>query len=155
MNPQLPDDDLLARHLDAQLAALPPVRAPAALVARVFAEIARREAMPWWQRAFHAWPLGAQIGFVLVALALTQLVTLTAIDFLHLDWAAAGSAAADRLQSVTTLFSTFDSLLGSLARVVPQRWAYGGAALIGFFYALLIGSGTFAFRALHARRGLE
>jgi hypothetical protein len=155
MNPQQ-HDDRLARHVDAQLAALPPICAPESLAARVFAEIARREAMPWWRRAFRAWPRSAQVGFVLFAVALSQLLTLTGIDFLrHVDWAAAGSAAGDRLESVTSLFSTFDSLLGSMARVVPQRWAYGGVALIGLFYALLIGGSTFAFRALYARRGLE
>ena len=154
MNPQ--SNDRLSRHLDAQLAALPLVRAPGSLAARVFAEIARREAMPWWQRTFHTWPRTAQVGFVLFAVALSQLLTLTGIDFLRqVDWTAIGSAAGDRLESVTTLFSTFDSLLGSLARVVPQRWAYGGMALIGLFYMLLIGGSTFAFRALNARRGLE
>lgn len=154
MNPHL--CERLARQVDAQLAALPLVHAPGSLAARVAAEIARREARPWWQRAFHAWPRMAQAGFVLLAVALSQLITLAGIDLLrHVDWTAVRNAAGDRLQSVTTLLSAFDSLLGSLARVVPQRWAYGGVALIGLFYLLLIGGSALAFRALHARRGPE
>jgi len=60
MDPSPIENLTLAKRVDAELRALPLVRAPAALQARVLAELARRQALPWWRQSFRDWPMAAQ-----------------------------------------------------------------------------------------------
>ncbi|MBM3843623.1 MAG: hypothetical protein FJ397_10260 [Verrucomicrobia bacterium] len=62
-----PEPDPLAAWTHATLRALPSPTAPATLAGRVLAELARREARPWWRREVAGWPRSARLIFVLTA----------------------------------------------------------------------------------------
>ena len=67
-------DQSSVQWLDAELSALPLVPAPESLQRRVLAELALRQAQPWWRKSFHCWPFAAQWGFVVLALGLLHLM---------------------------------------------------------------------------------
>jgi hypothetical protein len=55
MNPH--DEQQLEAAVNRELKTLPTLRAPASLAARVMAEIERRQALPWYRRAWLTWPM--------------------------------------------------------------------------------------------------
>ncbi|HSG01188.1 MAG TPA: hypothetical protein VLA20_08650 [Vicinamibacterales bacterium] len=58
-------EDDLEREIGRELSALDPPRAPATLLPRVMAAVAR----PWYTRAWLYWPAPAQVAFVLAMVA--------------------------------------------------------------------------------------
>lgn len=56
----------LERLIDGQLRALPPPRAPRALLPRVMAAVEERAQRPWYTRAWLQWPVGWQLASALV-----------------------------------------------------------------------------------------
>jgi hypothetical protein len=50
------DETNLERLIHGKLKQLPPPRAPRTLMPRVLAEVRRRAAQPWYQRAWFTWP---------------------------------------------------------------------------------------------------
>jgi len=60
-------DDQLEREIHRELSALEPPRAPATLLPRVMAAVAR----PWYTRAWLSWPMPAQILSAAALVALT------------------------------------------------------------------------------------
>src|SRR5689334_22894847 len=69
-----PDTDNIERIIDSVLRVQPPRSAPPSLQARVFAEIERRAALPWWHHSFLHWPLFVRIAFILASLGIVKLV---------------------------------------------------------------------------------
>ncbi len=149
------DHPKLAGLIGAELRALPPLRAPAALQTRVFAELARRQALPWWRQSFRDWPMAAQFGFALLALGLTHL----------LFWSPAGPAlqglteslrdlavgALHWVQAAASSIAILRSVARDLLAALPSSWLLAGAMALVSSMLLLLGSGTLVYRSLHTR----
>jgi hypothetical protein len=144
-------DERLERLVDRALHDLPLRRAPATLESRVFAELERRAALPWWRRSFSHWPLPARAGFLVICIALIGLAFVGAaavMDSLRsLNDSGALSLAWAREAGV--LMSSAGSLLTSLWRAVPAAWAYAGLAVCAALYAVLFGLGAAVYRTLY------
>ena len=56
----------LERLIDRELRALPPPRAPRALLPRIMAAVEERAQRPWYTRAWLQWPVGWQLASALV-----------------------------------------------------------------------------------------
>ena len=69
MTANTPEEEL-ERLVDRALHDLPLRRAPHTLESRVFAELERRAALPWWRRSFAHWPLPARSAFLVICIAL-------------------------------------------------------------------------------------
>jgi hypothetical protein len=145
-------EQLVARDLNA----LPTRKAPASLHARVWAELERRAALPWWHRSFKSWPMSMRVVFVLTAVGVVWLA-LSLSAWSHATQAATQLAAPvageiSWLQSVGSFFA----LLGTLSREVgdallhriPGLWLYGGIAVLTAMYLMLAGIGVAAYRTL-------
>lgn len=139
--------------LDQVLRELPLRHAPATLEARVFRELERRAARPWWYRGFTAWPLATRAAFVALCGAIIG------FSFLEGSWVTAGArilngAGALALSwihpavAATAWAGEFSALL---VRVVPSTWLYGVFAAGAMLYAALFGLGAAAYRTLYLR----
>jgi hypothetical protein len=145
--PQGPNDPLkedpLEPVFDRALRTLPLRRAPTSLESRVFCELERRAALPWWRRSFTHWPLTARAAFLVIcsasaALAMTGGAT-AAADVRYLYWA----------REIGALMASGGSLLTLLARIAPPLWLYEGIAVCGVLYAVLFGLGAVLYRTLY------
>src|ERR1700689_4787557 len=68
------DPDLeLERLVNRALRELPVRRAPPGMERRVWNELARRAALPWWRRSFAHWPGPARAVFLAVCIGLSAL----------------------------------------------------------------------------------
>jgi hypothetical protein len=150
------DQARLERLIGLGLRSQPPLRAPAALQSRVFAEIARREALRWYHRSFRHWPMLMQISFVFTALA-TVVLGRSVILWSHPVHAASELAAPvsdsfSFLQSLGSAWSAMSSMLGAIANAllhrVPGFWLVVGIGVAFAMYALLAGIGVAVYRTL-------
>jgi hypothetical protein len=150
------DQGRLERFIDGGLRAQPSLRAPQTLQARVWTELERRAALPWWHRSFRHWPISMRILFVLTALAVVWLV-LSANAWSQATHAATQLAApvSDQLtwlQHVGAVLAILGSLGSDTAQTllqhIPGLWLYGGIAVIIAMYTMLAGIGVAAYRTL-------
>ena len=130
---------------------LPLRRAPVSLESRVFEELARRVALPWWRNNFVHWPLPIRSGF-LAACAVLAVLTL-----FGRPWFAAGVSVVNDSGEMAlswahpfmTLAASAGGVVSVLIRAIPPFWIYG--ALIGgaLLYAVLFGLGAVVYRTLY------
>ena len=151
MNKHTDIDDKLERLLQRELSALPLRRAPGALESRVLGELARRAALPWWQRSFANWPVGPRVIFVLICVALIGATflggvsavlgvrSLTEVGALLLSW----------IQPALVVAASAGGLAALLLRLIPPLWLYGGLAVGAMLYVMLFGLGAAAYRMLY------
>jgi hypothetical protein len=150
-NPRDPLEVLVHCTLRAQ----PPRRAPRSLESRVFAELARQAALPWWHKSYAFWPAPMRVAFfVLSAIAAAALVAgvffLSSGASLELASEVAGRFAW--LSFAQETFSAISDRALSVWRVIPPLWLYGGAAVLATAYATLLGVGAAAYRAFFVPR---
>ena len=144
-------DDDLERTLGRMLDGLPLRRAPASLEARVFGELARRAALPWWRLSFSHWPLPARAAFLLICAVLIWLAlhegaaTVAGVRSLH----DSGALSPSWVHEAAVLVATTGSLFAALVRAVPPAWAYAGIAAGAMLYAMLFGLGAAMYRTLY------
>jgi hypothetical protein len=142
MTPNEPHEEL-ERLVDRALRELPLRRAPLTLESRVFGELERRAALPWWRRSFAHWPLLARAAFLVICGSLIRLAFLggaTAVAGVRsLSW-------ARELGAMTASAAKFAALL---ANTVPPTWAYEGIAVCAALYAVLFGLGAAVYRTLY------
>jgi hypothetical protein len=144
-------DDALQRNLDRALHELPLRRAPATLEARVFGELDRRAALPWWRRSFSHWPLPARAVFLVMCAALIKLAlvegaaAVVGVRALH----DSGALSPSWLRDVGVLGAAAGNLAMLLARTVPPSWAYQGVAVCAALYVVLFGLGAVCYRTLY------
>jgi hypothetical protein len=136
-------NDPLERVFDCAVRELPLRRAPTSLESRVFRELERRAALPWWRRSFTHWPLAARAAFLLICgasagLAIAGAAT-AAADVRSLYWA----------REIGALMASGGSLVTLLARIAPPLWLYEGIAVCGVLYAFLFGLGAVLYRTLY------
>jgi hypothetical protein len=148
-------DSKLARLVAGELRVLPMRRAPDSLQSRVFAELARRQSLPWWQQSFRAWPLAAQVAFAVIALAVTQalfwVLAGPGVSGVVQAVQSAGQEFAHGAQVVGSWFGALHWLTRDMVAAVPSRWMT--ALLLSMLGSLgvLFGSGTFVYRSLQSR----
>jgi hypothetical protein len=136
-------EDVSERLLDRTLRELPLRRAPLTLEARVYGEIARRAALPWWRLSFVHWPLLARAAFMVICGVLIRVAFVggaSAIAALRsLSWA----------REVGEIMVSAGNLAALLARISPPHWVYGGIAVCAVLYAVLFGLGAAVYRTLY------
>ena len=138
-NPDESHDPLL----DRTLRDLPLRRAPPTLESRVFGELQRRAALPWWRRSFGHWPLLARAVFLVICGALIRLA------FLGDTTAVAGVRSLSWTRDIGAIMASAANVAELLAHTVPPAWAYIGIAVCAGLYAVLFGLGAVVYRALY------
>lgn len=147
----------LEARLHAVLREQPLRRAPASLESRVLAEIARRQALPWWHKSYTYWPAPVQIAFLVISVGLALLAGLAAVYAVGGN--SIGASVSMALRPVVEAIAAFraaGSTLADLVRgwipAIPHAWLYAalGAAALG--YATLVGLGATAYRVLWQHR---
>ena len=145
----------LERLVDRALKGQPSRRAPAALEARVLAEIERRASASWWRRGFTQWPGAARIAFVACSVGLAKFSISAVI------WATAGTEslgliprAAPGLTAVRAaaqLLTLVGRAGASVIHAIPPEWLYGGVVLAAALYVGVFGLAAAAYRILYVR----
>lgn len=144
-------NDRLEQLTAAVLRELPARRAPRTLEARVFAEIERRAAKPWWQSSFTEWPALVRILFVLASIV-TGVLAVRGSTWLFGESSSALSGIGSNLTPAASSMKTTFHIFHSVADSIPSVWIYGGLALMAVMYIALFGIGAAAYRTLHANR---
>lgn len=146
-------DRSLERAMHGMLRSLPPRRAPQELASRVFAELERRAAMPWWRRQVMHWPRSARLIFALVAASLVLVSLAGSARLASLAPAASlGSLQAIRSQPLMVFWHTLAALPTAVLNALPTQWLAIAAVLAAATYVLLIGVGAAAWRLLYLQR---
>jgi len=153
MNPQ--DPNRLEASIHRVLRSVPDRRAPAGFQARVLAEIARREALPWWRKSFAHWPAAIRALFF----AGSAVAAAVAVSALLIAWHGSGAAgiagSAESfawLRAARDLLASTDSSLRQVFAAIPRIWLYGAVGVIGALYALLGAISATAYRAISFAR---
>ncbi len=144
-----PNESLVTRVLSEQ----PPRRAPVNLETRVWAELARRAVLPWWHQSYAFWPAPIRVVFIMLSAVLAAgCVAGLSVLFqgpAH-NFAARFAAQFSGVDhAVDGMVASFSTTL-TLWRAVPPIWVYGGLAMLGAAYGLLIGVGAAAYRTFNA-----
>lgn len=147
MNDQEEAELKLERLLDHALRQLPLRRAPLNLEARVFEELARRAALPWWRRSFMQWPKTARALLLGVCTALGSL-TIVGGSRIAVGFGAALRPASE-LDRAQALLSAAKDLFATLVGTIPPMWIYEGLALAAGLYVALFALGAAAYRTLY------
>lgn len=155
MHPHPENRDPLETLVHRTLRTQPLRRAPRSLEGRVFAELARQAALPWWHKSYAFWPAPMRAAFfVLSAIAAAALVA--GIYFLSRGVSQElASEVAGRFGWLSFAQEIASAVAGralSVWRAIPPLWLYGGAAALATAYATLLGVGAAAYRAFFAQR---
>ena len=146
-----PHEPLVSRVLLEQ----PPRRAPIALESRVWAELARRAVLPWWQQSYAFWPAPIRIAFLVASAVVAAALVLGASVFfqgpVHHFAAHFASQFTGVARAADGMVAGFNTGL-TLWRAIPPLWIYGSLAMLGAAYGLLIGVGAVAYRTSNAPR---
>jgi hypothetical protein len=138
------DSDLeLERLVNRVLRELPVRRAPPGMETRVWDELARRAALPWWRRSFAHWPGPARAVFLAVCIGLS------ALTFVGGARLVLGFGRARGLNEAVASLEAAAGAFASLLRAIPPLWLYEGLALAAVLYAVLFALGAAAYRTLY------
>jgi hypothetical protein len=141
--------DKLEKLVDRALRGQPLARAPRTLEARVFAEIDRRAALPWWHKSFSSWPIAARLAFLAASVGFVKLGLDAAI------WLVSPFHTTTSPLDLPPELSWIQTVIAALAitfQSLPPTWLYGAIALLAISYAALFGIGATVYRTLHAAR---
>ena len=126
------------------------------LEARVLGEIARRQALPWWQQSYAFWPNAVKLSFLVVATGIAGAIL---IYSMHLLGVVSGDAVKQLVEpvfgAVNTLRAAGSALLRLVTPVIPEisrTYIYAALALVGGAYAVMLGLGATAYRLLWQHR---
>jgi hypothetical protein len=139
--------------LDRVLKDLPGRRAPAGLEARVLAEVAGLQALPWWRRRFGEWPLPYSAAFLTLSSLLAVLAGFGGrwVAATPLPWASFLGPVLALLRPWLVLGSTASDLAHVMSHAVPAPWLYGALLVGASLYVALFAIGATAYRALYLR----
>jgi hypothetical protein len=146
--------DALESEVQRRLREMPLRRAPFSLESRVLAEIARRDALPWWRRSFARWPRPARAVFAVACGSLAAALLAASWPFSPSGALAGAGARSAGLwlpwaRSALTLIDVARELDAALVRAMPLDWLYGLLAAAALLYAALFGLGAAAYRTLY------
>ena len=154
MNPEY--EKQLEAEINRQLKGLPPLVAPATLIARVLTAIENRVALPWYRQSWPMWPMALRAVSLLILLSVFGALCFA-------GW------KVSQAQSVLTAMHTMAGWFSGVSVVWNTLNALGGAVIVvakhlgtGFIiacfvaaalgYGLFVGLGTFYVRLAFARR---
>jgi len=125
-------------------------RAPRSLEGRVFAELQRRAALPWWRKSYAYWPAPARGAFFVASAVFAAVVVAVLFNLIRgtgaSDLAGAVSQRLGWLTLVQSLANVAWQTGATILRSIPPLWLFGSLALIGACYATVIGVGATAYR---------
>jgi len=140
----------LERLVHRSLREIPDRSAPRTLEARVFAELQRRAALPWWRQSYAHWPAFARGVFFVASAGFAAALVAVLFNVLSGAGAAAtGAAISQRLGSldlVQSLWALAWQTGATILRSIPPLWLYGSLALLALCYATVVGVGATAYR---------
>lgn len=149
------DPKSLEAFVHRALRELPPAHAPASLEARVFARLAARRELAWWQAGWQAWPVLPRLGVLclasIVAVATAWLFLAGVRSAEAFDLAAWVQAHAPWIETARRLVSTLVDVLSLCIRKY-HVWVLGAAVVMAASYAVLIALGSGLYRSLHPNR---
>jgi hypothetical protein len=153
MNPDANPHDKLEASIDRVLRSVPQHRSPVGFEARVLAEIARRQALPWWRQSYRSWPVAMRAAFffgsaVAAGLAVSTLVLLFRAQ--PLADLAVGSVAW--LREISSGLGYLAGIARSAASSIPTLYYYAPAGIFTAVYAVLGAVGATTYRLLHPAR---
>jgi hypothetical protein len=132
------------------LEGIPDRRAPRSLEGRVFAELQRRAALPWWRKSYAYWPAPARGAFFVASAVFAAVVVAVLFNLIRgtgaSDLAGAVSQRLGWLTLVQSLANVARQTGATILRSIPPLWLFGSLALIGACYATVIGVGATAYR---------
>lgn len=105
-------------RLDRELKALPPQPAPATLIPRVMAVVARQAGLPWYRRPWPTWPLGLRVASLAGALTAFGGLCYGSAQPLPAGLQAALSSVAGKLGILEALGHTALALLAALGHAL-------------------------------------
>lgn len=148
----------LERLIQKTLRELPTRRAPGSLENRVFAELERRAALPWWRKSYAHWPLPARCAFLLGSAAVLKAVIMAAIwvmvGFETGPFNEAFSSSYAWAHAIGDFMHSVVEFGGAVLSTVPRFWLYAGGVCLASMYATLLGLGAFTYRLFHAKHAL-
>lgn len=154
MNPH--DEKQLEAAISRELKALPNLRAPSSLAARVMATIEQRQAVPWYRQAWQHWPLPLQAVATLVLVASFSSLCFLSWQFMRTpDFALAAAKAGSLFSGFGVVWKAFAVLKGALllaVKAVNPAILIGCGVALAMGYALCLGLGTVYVRLGFARR---
>lgn len=146
----------LEQKIHAVLREQPPRRAPMSLEARVLGEIARRQALPWWHQSYAYWPNAIKLSFLVIATGVAGGVLLASMHMLGL---VSGDSIRQLFEplfgAAHTLRAAGAAVAGLVTPAMPEisnTVLYGGLAVVGGAYAVMLGLGATAYRVLWHHR---
>jgi hypothetical protein len=139
-------DKSLEEFIHRELRQLPPLRAPADLIARVRAAIASQGALPWWAQSWFAWPGYARLGSALAAAALLAGLVWVSVG----GWAVANplGEAGGTLAALGGAFSALVQFLATAAGVTPPALLAAAVGGLAVMYLGCVGLGTLFYRVV-------
>ena len=151
-----PTPDPLEKLIHDTLQELPQRKAPRSLEMRVMAELARRQALPWWQKSWAHWPAAVRWSFLVISAAFAAAMIFGFVSLFRSGSLDAVSATVSKpltwlsmiVGTARALSSAFSDMFGA----IPGPWLYGGLAALGFVYATVFSLGATAYRLLWQTR---
>lgn len=147
MNERNETDLRLERLVHQALRGQPLRRAPSTLESKVFEELARQAALPWWKRSFVQWPKAARALLLGICTALGAL-TIVGGSRIAVGFGTALRPAGE-LDRAQALLSAAKDLFATLVGTIPPMWIYEGLALAAVLYVALFALGAAAYRTLY------
>jgi hypothetical protein len=132
------------------LEGIPDRRAPRSLEGRVFAELHRRAALPWWRKSYAYWPAPARGAFFVASAVFAAVVVAVLFNLIRgtgaSDLAGAVSQRLGWLTLVQSLANVAWQTGATILRSIPPLWLFGSLGLLAACYATVIGVGATAYR---------
>lgn len=126
------------------------------LEARVLGEIARRQALPWWQQSYAFWPNAVKLSFLVIATGIAGALLLFSMQLLGV---VSGESVRQIFEpfvgAVYTLRAGASAVIGLVTPSMPElsnTVIFGGLAIVGGAYAVMLGLGATAYRVLWQHR---
>lgn len=150
MNPLPPSPESLERFVNRALREIPAPAAPASLAARVLAEIARLDRLPWWKKSFVHWPAGVRLAFFVTSAVSAGVVVAVGVALAtRMSTVAVGDGVIERfgwLAAGRDILASGARLAEGYLQEVPALWWYGAIAGVTAAYGLVIGAGVATYR---------
>ena len=138
----IPEEQKLEQFIHAELRKLPEREAPEALIQNVFAAIARKEKLPWFQQAFTEWPRLNQIALVGSLSAFAAFLVWAAIPATEQVSVDALTEKVGTIAWLANAASSFFNALFMVAKSLPWQWATAiGVIVSGMAYLTCVAGG--------------
>ena len=132
------------------LGGIPDRRAPRSLEGRVFAELQRRAALPWWRKSYAYWPAPARGAFFVASAVFAAAIVAVLFNLIRGTGASDLEGAVSQRLGWLALAQSLSNVAwqtgATVLRSIPPLWLFGSLALIGACYATVIGVGATAYR---------